>query len=94
MNLNEEISKTGYTIVKFYATWCGPCRMMNPILDKVAQRDDVKLIAIDIEQFPDLTAEYGIASVPALIFCKDGVICNTEVGTMNEQMINNHLDSL
>jgi thioredoxin 1 len=94
MNLKNEIAKTGYTIVKFYADWCAPCKMMAPILEKVAKRDGVTLISINADKFPDLTQEYDVQSLPTLIFCKDGEIINKQVGTMNEQMIIKHLESL
>ncbi len=66
-NLNEEI-KEGITLVDFYTTWCGPCKMMEPVLEEL----DINVIKVDVEKFEELGKEYAIMSVPTLIFFKDG----------------------
>lgn len=66
-NLNEEI-KEGITLVDFYTTWCGPCKMMESVLEEL----DINVIKVDVEKFEELGKEYAIMSVPTLIFFKDG----------------------
>lgn len=89
MNLEEEISKSGYTIVKYYADWCGPCKAMNPIMDKLASNPDIKVVSVDIDKEIELTQEAGIASVPTLAFYDKGEYMGRYVGAMSESIIMN-----
>lgn len=66
----EEIVKEGTWLVDFFATWCGPCRMLEPVLEEYANEGNV--LQIDIDEFSELTASFGIMSVPTLIVYKDG----------------------
>ena len=63
------------TLVDFFATWCGPCKMQGPILEQLKNKvgDDANNIKIDVDRNPDLSAEYQIRSVPTLIIFKDGM---------------------
>lgn len=68
-----KIDIEGITVLKFSATWCGPCKMLAPVIEEVAQEiSDVKFINVDIEEQPKLTEEFGVMSVPTLVVLKDG----------------------
>ena len=68
-------------LVDFNATWCGPCRMLKPTLDAVAaERPDVAIVGVDIDENPDLAEEYEIFSIPCLILFKDGMEADRSVG--------------
>ena len=68
-------------LVDFNATWCGPCRMLKPTLDAVAaERPDVEIVGVDIDENPDLAEEYEIFSIPCLILFKDGMEADRSVG--------------
>ena len=72
-----DIIKNGKpTLVDFYATWCGPCKMMHPILDqlKASMGDAVTVVKIDVDKNQELSAEYRVQSVPTLILFKDGEV--------------------
>jgi thioredoxin 1 len=61
-------------IVDFFATWCGPCKMLLPVIDDVSKElgDSVKVVKIDVDKFPDLASEANIMSVPSLLYFKNG----------------------
>ena len=69
----ESIIGEGVTLVDFYADWCGPCKMLAPVLEELSEeREDVTFIKVNIEEFPQLTSDLGVMSVPTLIVFKDG----------------------
>jgi thioredoxin 1 len=71
----------GTGIVDFFATWCGPCRMMGPILDRFAEaHPEVRVGKIDVDACPDIAAEYRVSSIPCLVFFKDGQAVREMVG--------------
>jgi thioredoxin 1 len=88
----------GLAIVDFWAEWCGPCRLVGPILDQIA--DDyagkgVKVAKLDVDSNPRTTARFGVRSIPAIIFFKDGKQVDTVVGAVPkahlEQKIQHHI---
>ncbi len=70
----DMLSSDKPTLVDFFATWCGPCKMQGPILEQLKQKigDEANIIKIDVDRAPDLSAEYQIRSVPTLIIFKNG----------------------
>ncbi|MEG0995238.1 MAG: thioredoxin [Bacilli bacterium] len=87
--LTERI-KEGKVIVNFFGTWCGPCKMMAPVLEKIANEKKIKVIKIDIDNHPLLTREYGVMSVPTFLFFKDGEQINRQVGFMTKDALENY----
>ena len=80
-NLNELI-KDGNHLVDFYAEWCGPCKMLMPVLESIS--DKIDIIKVDIDKFENLALEYRIMSVPTLMFFKDGKKVKELVGFRDE----------
>ena len=78
-DFHKEIEK-GAVLVDFYATWCGPCKMMDPILEKLSKEKDIKVIKVDVDQHEDLAREYGVMSIPNLFLFKDGKEAKNQVG--------------
>ena len=76
--------KNGF--LKFSADWCGPCRVVAPIVKKVADEYDLDILNVDVDQNPDLAAEYNIRSIPAVIAVKDGEPIMFKVGSLPEDV--------
>jgi thioredoxin 1 len=85
-NLNELIN-SGLVLVDFYATWCGPCRMLSPVLDEVVNQTNIKLIKVDVDKNELEAKKYGIMSIPTIILFKDGNIVEKSVGITSKEEI-------
>lgn len=75
-------------IVDFYAVWCGPCKMIAPILDEIAEeREDIKVCKINVDEEPELAARYQVVSIPSLFVIKDGQVTNQSLGAKPKAQI-------
>ena len=88
-NFNDEVLHSDRPVLlDFWASWCGPCRMVGPILDEIAQeREDIKVCKINIDEEPELANEYQIMSIPSLMVVVDGKIANRIVGAKPKSQI-------
>ena len=91
-SLNEMLVKEGITLVDFSAVWCGPCQMLEPVLDEVAKTTDYKVIKVDVDQAGDLAVEYEIRSVPTVIVFKNGKLTDRLTGFMTKDEIIQKVD--
>lgn len=94
LHINREsfekiIAQDGKTIlVDFWATWCGPCRMIAPVLEEVAkERPDVTVCKVDVDEERELALEYGVSSIPTLLVFRDGKLVNQSIGAMPKERI-------
>ena len=79
----EAETKEGLVLVDFWATWCGPCRMQAPILEKLSQElseDELKILKMDVDKNPETARAFGIMSIPTLLFKKDGQVVKQVAG--------------
>ena len=77
----KEVIKEGKVVVDFFATWCGPCKMLSPVMDNIANDlQDIKFFKVDVDKNEDIAREYGIMSIPTIIIFNDGKVVNTLVG--------------
>ena len=81
-NFEEQVLRADRPVlVDFWATWCGPCRMLAPIVDEIAEeRDDVTVGKVNVDDESELAARYGVSSIPTVILFKDGKVSATSVG--------------
>ena len=78
----EEISNE-LTIVDFFANWCGPCKMLGPVLEELAEEGIVDVVKVDCDESLDLAREYKVSSIPALFLLKDKKVLDSKVGYMD-----------
>lgn len=84
----EVLEAKGKVLVDFFATWCGPCRMLSPIIDQLADElTDVKVCKVDIDQAEALASEYGVEVVPTLIVFENGEVVKSASGVMPKPVI-------
>ena len=75
-------------LLDFWASWCGPCRMVSPIVDEIAtERSDIKVCKINVDEQPELAARFGVMSIPTLVVMKNGQIVNQTVGARPKAQI-------
>ena len=85
---SEVLDAQGTVLVDFWADWCGPCRMLSPIVDQVAeQHSEVKVGKIDIDAQPELANQFGVMSIPTLIVFKNGQKVNESVGLIPKENV-------
>ena len=86
----EQETKNGLVLVDFWATWCGPCRMQGPVLDRLSEEfseDKLKIVKIDVDENPLTARSFGIMSIPTLLFKKDGQVVKQVAGVHTAEQI-------
>lgn len=87
-NFKEEIASEQKTLVYFWAPWCGPCRMLSPIVDEIAETaTDFKVGKVNVDEHPDIAREYSIAAIPTLLVFKNGELVGKTVGLSDKEEI-------
>ena len=83
-------------VVDFFATWCGPCRMMAPVIEELAEEYDgkVKIGKLDVDENSDIAARYGVMSIPTIILFKDGEIFSKSVGLQDKEVLENAIKEM
>lgn len=85
---NEVLNSDKTVLLDFYADWCGPCLMVGPIVSEIAEeRSDVKVGKINVDEQPELAAQFGVMSIPMLAVMKDGKVVNQAVGARSKEQI-------
>ena len=80
-NFNEIVNSEKKVLVDFYADWCGPCRMLSPIVDEIAsERDDIVVAKVNVDDEPELAQQFGVISIPTLVVLSGGKVQNQSSG--------------
>lgn len=89
----NNIRNNGNVVVDFYADWCGPCKMLGPVLEGISENyPNVNFVKVNVDDNEELAAEFGIMSIPAVFMLKDGKTVNKFVGSLPERSIIEKLD--
>lgn len=88
-NFVEEVMNSEKPVlVDFWASWCGPCRMVIPVVEKIAEEyPEYKVVKVNVDEEPELAAQFGVMSIPTLMVIKNGEVVNKSVGAKNKQQI-------
>ena len=89
----NEIIKEGTVLVDFFATWCGPCKMLSPIIEQVAaEHPELKVVKVDVDEVPSVAGKYGIQAIPTLFLVKDGKAVASQMGFVNKNQLENFIN--
>ena len=92
-NFNEILESDKKILLDFYASWCGPCRMLAPVIDKIADEHPEFLVGkINVDEEEEIAMKFGVSSIPALFVVENGKIINQSLGAIPEQAILNLLE--
>ena len=96
-NFNELVLQSEkLVLVDFWAEWCGPCRMIAPIVEELSEEYDGKVVIgkVDVDNNPDICSKYGIRNIPTILFFKNGEIADKQVGAAPKNALTSKIDSL
>lgn len=84
---NQDQMKSGTVLIDFYADWCGPCKMLAPVLEEVAEsvNGSAKIIKVDVDTMPELAAQFNVRSIPAIFILKDNETVDQFVGVQSKE---------
>lgn len=94
-NFDKEIIESDkIVLIDFWATWCGPCQMLSPILSEIAEqhKDKVKVCKVNVDEYRELAVKYQISSIPTILVFKEGEIINTFVGFCTKKELEKKLN--
>ncbi len=95
-NFQEQvIERDGLTVIDFWAEWCGPCRMISPIVEELSKEYAGKILVgkVDVDTNPEISMKYGIRSIPTILFLKNGEVVDKHIGATSKQVLANKIEA-
>ncbi len=95
-NFQEKVlDREGLTVIDFWAEWCGPCRMISPIVEELSKEYDGKVLVgkVDVDTNPEISMKYGIRSIPTILFLKNGQVVDKHIGATTKQVLASKIEA-
>lgn len=87
-NINEALNSEKKVLLDFFASWCGPCRMLSPVIDKIAEENPGLFVGkVNVDEEPELAMQFGVSSIPVLVVMKDGKVLKQSLGAIPKQQV-------
>ena len=84
----DDLIKEGKVVVDFYADWCGPCKMLAPVIEEVAKENEtIKFVKVNVDEHEDLSQKYGVMSIPTLIMMENGKEVKKQIGFLPKEVL-------
>ena len=92
---NEVLNSDKTVLIDFYAVWCGPCKMLSPVIDKIAaENPDIKVCKVNVDEAMEVAEQYFISSIPAVKFFKGGEVVNESIGFVPQQKLEGIIEGI
>ena len=89
----NEFIKEGTVLVDFFATWCGPCKMISPLIEALAnEHPEIKVVKVDVDEAPGIAAKFQVQAIPTLYLIKEGKVVASQMGYMNKNQLENFIN--
>ena len=94
--INDVLKENNLVVIDFWAEWCGPCRMLGPVIDELATEYDGKVVIgkVDVDENDEIAAKYGIRNIPTILFVRNGEIIDKHVGVAQKSILVEKIEAL
>jgi len=89
------VDRDGLSVIDFWAEWCGPCRLVSPIIEELSEEYNGKVLVgkVNVDNNPEVSMKFGIRSIPTILFIKDGEVVDRHIGTTTKQALSSKIEA-